>query len=288
MNEQRISALLLERYHLGEVTGKERFLVEECLASDPVLRERLAELVLSDNELRALFPRAGICGRVAVPEHNGGAGARRAVRRAFRRVAGFALFRRERRALFLGICAAALLFCIVFPSRALFWGPAVSAVPYFREGDRAKGAAEDAELFVYLKRENGGEVLADGAFLGAGNTVQLAYTVPSGADRYGVIFSIDGRASVTMHYPYTTEQSSLLSGGRETFLDEAYTLDDAPGFEIFFMVISKRPLDVEQVLAAAERLAGDPGDDPELVLGAGAALFKECEVETLTIVKAKE
>jgi hypothetical protein len=283
MNEQRISALLLERYHLGEIAGKDRLLVEERLASDPALQERLAELDVSDKELRRLFPWERIRGRMSVPERNGG----KDVRLAFRHLAGKRLFRRERRPLLLGIGAAVLFFCVLFPSRALFRGPAAS-VPYLQEGDRAKGAAGETELSVYLKRENGGEALEDRTSLRAGNTVQLAYTVPSGIDRYGVIFSIDGRSSVTMHYPYDTQQSSLLSAGREIFLDEAYTLDDAPDFEIFFMVVSEQPLDAERILAAAEELAHNPERNPESALDASAAVFKDYEIESLTIVKVKE
>jgi hypothetical protein len=41
-------------------------------------------------------------------------------------------------------------------------------------------------------------------------------------------------------------------------LDYAYQLDDAPGFERFFLVTADRAPAVDEVLAAGRRLASDP------------------------------
>jgi hypothetical protein len=109
----------------------------------------------------------------------------------------------------------------------------------------------------------------------------LAYVLPPGNEYYGVIFSIDGRSAVTMHYPYGQGQSSLLEAGKRTFLNEAYTLDDAPDFEIFFMVVSRRPLDTSLILKTAGVLA----QNPETALRESAGAFKGYEVEALTIRK---
>jgi len=122
-----------------------------------------------------------------------------------------------------------------------------------------------------------------------GATVQLAYTAPSG-EYYGVIFSIDGRQTVTMHYPYRDGQSSLLVSGKHTFLSEAYTLDDAPLYEVFIMVISGKPLNAETVLGEAQKIA-QTGNTYQgytklnVIEERSRAVFKDCEVEIITILK---
>jgi hypothetical protein len=160
-----------------------------------------------------------------------------------------------------GLAAAALL-CILGPPAYIFLNRpgAAGDVPPYGSGDRIKGteaAVNRTELSLYLKRAGTpGEALPlpDGTELREGDMVQLAYTVPAG-EYYGVIFSIDGNAAVTTHYPYTPAARPLLVSGKQTFLTEAYILDNAPDFEIFFMVVSADPLDTGDVLSRAKGLA---------------------------------
>jgi hypothetical protein len=135
-------------------------------------------------------------------------------------------------------------------------------------------------LKAYLKTDGEQAVPADQAILREGNTIQLAYTV-RGSDCYGVIFSIDSRSVLTLHYPYTTEASTRLSVGRQTFLEEAYILDDAPDYELFFFVVADKPLDLNAVLDSARQLARNPGTAPEQ----GLSLFKNYELKTLNLRK---
>jgi hypothetical protein len=242
---RRISHLLLERYNLGEVTPEEEQEIGAALAADSVLALRLEELRRSDREIRAAQSALRL-----IPEIRKKAAPRR-----------FTL------PVLWGLCAAALLFIAVLPfTRSPWMWPA---------DDRAKGSTE---LSVYLK-DNEDTKLADYAILHAGNTVQLAYTVQSGA--YGVIFSIDGRSAVTLHYPYSTQQSTRLFSGKRILLDEAYTLDDAPDFEIFFFVIGDMPLDVQEILRSAEVLARNP----KTAVDQSVPVFRDYELKTITLRK---
>jgi hypothetical protein len=253
----RISALMLERYNLDEVTGEERALIEAALIGDEDLAERLRELRKSDEAIRGKLGR----------KYRGLAGTGETGRRP------------PSRPLVWSLCAAALVLFIALPFfRALGSGG-------FREipaGDRIKGNADTAELRVYLK--TGGEQvpLADQAVLREGDTVQLSYTVKGqSGNRYGVIFSIDGRSTVTMHYPYAPGAETRLVTGKRAFLEEAYTLDDAPDYELFFFVIHDRPLDIPEILDSARQLARNP----ETALERGSLVFKNYELETLTLRK---
>ncbi|MDR2588165.1 MAG: DUF4384 domain-containing protein [Spirochaetales bacterium] len=254
----RVSALLLERYNLGEVTQEEAALVGALLAADGALAQRLADIRKADAEIRAKMP----------PEIFPGP-------RQIRRPRGDAWFgqsgpkKRGGRGFFFagGFAAAALLFAALFPVR------------FMRDGeltDRAKGRAE---LSAYLKTETQEARLTDQSLLAEGSTIQLAYMVQE--EGYGVIFSIDGRAAVTLHYPYRAGESTRLVPGKRTPLAEAYTLDDAPDCEIFFLIISKTAIDAGDILKTAQGLA----KNPEKAVEAGQAAFKNYEVKTLTLRK---
>jgi hypothetical protein len=84
-----------------------------------------------------------------------------------------------------------------------------------------------------------------------------------------------------LHYPYSLGQSTQLVSGKRTLLDEAYTLDDAPDYEIFFFIISDSPLNVKEILNSAESLARNP----ETAVDQSASLFKNYEVHTITLRK---
>lgn len=288
-NSAQVSDLMLERYRLGEVTAKERKLVEAGMAGDKALRSRYEALAVSDRELRLMYPREqsplkDLPSPAEFPDTG---------RIASRRPMG--RFRTGRGSW--GIWAAAVLLCVLFPSLYFLRSRTLDGnrAALGSETDRIKGMELKTELAVYLREKTGqaeeGRRLPDRTILREGNTVQLAYTTPPGAVYYGVIFSIDGRSAVTLHYPYRKEQSSLLTAGKRTFLSEAYTLDDAPDFEIFFMVVSQKPLDTEKVLETARELTRnferEPAQSRENTLAKSAAAFEGCEVETIIVQKQK-
>ena len=275
MSETRhVSALMLERYRLGEVSAEERKFVDAELAADPELRLRNEGLEVSDRELRERYPHFSI-----------------SKRRNDTGREGFGRFRAGRR--LWGICAAAVFLCALFPS--LYYLRSRNSAVLELSGvlqngpDRIKGTALKTGLSLYLMEKTAttaspaseGSELSDRTLLREGNTVQLAYTTPPGIVCYGVIFSIDGRSALTLHYPYHKGQNPLLTVGKRTFLSEAYTLDDAPDFETFFMVVSQSPLDTEKVL----KTAGELAKDPKTALSKSAAAFDGCEVEVITIRK---
>jgi hypothetical protein len=286
MENSRVSDFMLERYRLGELLPEDRKALEEVFTKDENVRSRLIVLDESDRELRKRYP----------VEFLDLAGSRPAKMRFSGRGKRFPAVLPKQ-----GKIAAAIFVCLTLP---LVYFLRVHNQPDVRgslasasassdsPADRAKGAViSGAELSVFLKGDN--EILlGDQAVLGEGNTVQLAYTAPAG-ERFGVIFSIDGRSAVTMHYPYRRGQSPVLVSGKRTFLDEAYTLDDAPLYEIFVMVVSEQPLNVEAVLEEARDIAGTEdlasidlrsAEGKKRVFGTRAA-FDGCEVETLKVLK---
>lgn len=270
MNTAKVSAFTLERYRLGELSPADQDTVRDALAGDERLQARLNSLEESDREFRLRYPVT------MLPEiaREKSAGIRPTPQW------------RKPRVLFMGIGFAALIAAgIIVPVRNSMTGPAALGIAPSAGIDRAKGyIPAEAELALYLMGDRE-TLLADQAELHAGNTVQLAYTAPQGAAYYGVIFSIDGRSQLTMHYPYRAGQSSLLVSGKRTFLSEAYILDDAPDYEIFVMVISTEPLDAPTVLHQARELTEHNNVMNDLAAVNSRAVFPNCKVETITIRK---
>lgn len=126
------------------------------------------------------------------------------------------------------------------------------------EPTRVKGPAAVSRLLVYRHQENGDRALADGARAAEGDLVQLAYR--ERRDSYGLLLSIDGGGSVTVHWPEQAAEAARLQAGGEARLPSAYQLDAAPAFERFFLVTAARPFPVAPVVAAARALAARPAD----------------------------
>jgi hypothetical protein len=232
----------IERYRLGELPAAELDATRAALAADGDLVERLARLDRSDREILAHHPAAMMGASIR---------ARAACRAAGRpRRAGAP--RRLAFALAWGLVLAAAGVLLV-PGRAPH--ATVDTV-------RVKGLAP--RLFVYRKASTGAEELAVGAAARENDVVQLAYQ--AAGRHFGAIVSVDGRGVVTRHLPAAGTLASPLKEGPPFALPEAYRLDDAPGFERFYLVTADQPFAVDLVLTAVSHPAGPEG---RLALPAG-------------------
>lgn len=244
MADTKIPDWKLERFLLGELPSDEMLSIERGLSSDPGLKRRLEALEASNAAILEAHPPREMA--KAIVNRAGSAGAVPAL--AARPRSSY------RRALFPAIAfgTAALVFVLVKP--AGFDRDAGVPVGDVPDVIRLKGM--EPGLFVFKKSPGGPERLSDGASAASGDVLQLAYV--STERPYGIILSIDGRGAVTLHHPSDPAASQRLELNRRVFLEKAYQLDDAPGFERFFYLGSSSPLDVARVLQAARRLAADP------------------------------
>lgn len=242
---QGISTILLERFALGEVSEAERRSVEQYLHQDANLRHRLQEIEASNAAILEQYPARQMA---AVIEARAAAGPRPSVRAAWwlPRL-GYGLS---------GMAAVLLVLFLVLPQlRSTLPHSNGSGSSSSSAATRLKGGR--AALFAYRKQGQRVERLAEGSMVHSGDRIQLSYL--AGDDKYGVICSIDGNGAVTLHFPRPINRSTRFSGRKEVRLAHSYELDNAPGFERFFIVSSQRPLDVKKVLGAAQRLAATGG-----------------------------
>jgi hypothetical protein len=233
--EDGVPDLLLEQYALGELSSAEKARIQSRLESDGALRARLAELEASDASILAEAPPAEIAA---------------AIRRRMLSSSGSRPGRPDagavRRSALAFPAAAAIL---VLFGAALARGYLLPSV-----GDLTRPKGGGPGISVYRKAPSGIEELRDGTLAEAGELLQVKYA--AGGERYGAIYSIDGRKRLTRHFPAAGESSAPRLAGAGATLSSAYELDDAPGFERFFIVGSKAAFELAAVEKALGELAG--------------------------------
>lgn len=127
--------------------------------------------------------------------------------------------------------------------------------PYSEGGqERVKG---DERLLIHVQRAKTGDALelAPGQSASAGDILQLSYR--AAGRRYGAIFSIDGRNTVTQHLPESGMDAVELSPRGRVALPSSYELDDAPNFERFYFITGQSPFNIRQILTDANTLADE-------------------------------
>jgi anti-sigma-K factor RskA len=250
MSRSPISPVLLERYVLGEVSDAQRAEVEAELARDPALVIRIKELREDSRRILSDYPPRMVA--LAVEKRVGA-----------KRVGG------RQQYLWLGLSSAlvAAVAVIVVVQTGLFENsnrPAIGVESPARqvvkremdlEKTRLKG---DARLMVYRLQNQESVELVDEAEAMAGDVIQLK--ILAGNAVHGVVFSVDGRGAVTLHFPVDMGADTLLDPRGGQPLARAYELDDAPDFERFFFVTGEEPLSIEAVLGAGEALGTAAGE----------------------------
>jgi hypothetical protein len=221
----------LERYALGELPAHEARAVREALARDEGARTRLHGLEESNGDLLRRYPPAVAAAAIRAADPRMAPEAPRARPRVWPALAAAAA------AVVMGAGVVALV-----PK-----GVRDSEPP---DVTRVKGVTP--YLLVYRKAAADEiERLQPGTLARDHDQVQLAYQ--AAGRRYGVIVSVDGRGVVTRHLPVAGPTAVELKPGPPVPLPQSYELDDAPGFERFYLVTADEPFPVDRVLTAVRR-----------------------------------
>ncbi len=143
--------------------------------------------------------------------------------------------------------AAVLLAAIVIPAGLKNSKVAAANAPTERvKGNALAPASKDPQLKLYRQKGREIQALNDGDFARSGDIIQITYN--AGSDEYGVIFSVDGNGNITRHFPENSWQAAHLEQRNdETPLDFSYELDNAPDFECFVLVTSKKQFSLEDI-----------------------------------------
>ncbi len=250
--EDRVPDWQLERHLLDELPPAEAATVREALARGEDVSERLSALERSTADILRQHPPATVAGAIRVRLASGPPPA------ADPRALG------HRPLLALAVTAG-----VIAGLAAL--APRRTVPPEAADVTRSKGLAP--RLLVFRNAAaTGVERLQSGSVARNHDLVQLAYHVA--APRHGCIVSVDGSGVVTRHMPAEGSESVPLETGPPVPLPEAYELDDAPGYERFFLVTADHAFSVEAVVEAVRRARSDGrGVDGRLDLPEGMEQF---------------
>jgi Domain of unknown function (DUF4384) len=210
-----IADWMLERYRLGELDAAARARVDTALERDPSLRAKLEALGADDAATLAAHPPRVVAARVQ---------ARAAVEAT-----------PSRRGWLVPSVVLALFVAVV--------GARVLTQP---EDLRLKGDGATLRLFRQAGKDP--ERLADRAQVRPGDVVQVAFDAADAA--YLVVVSVDGAGHATLHWPL--DGDARVKPGLKA-VPAAFELDDAPGFERFFLITSPAALSIDELLNAASR-----------------------------------
>jgi anti-sigma factor RsiW len=213
----------LERYRLGELSGAERAELERALAVDGALKARLDALEADSRATLQQFTPRAVAAEV------------------------------ERRLSKEQPPPARSL----MPALALSFGLVLVIAAGLRlsrsSDDIVFKGERDPALRIFRQTAGAPERLFDGAKVRAHDRVQVAFDLAG--ELALVVVSIDGAGRATLHFP---SDGNSFAPPNLRALPEAFELDDAPGFERFFLVTSVNAIDAHAVLAAAQRLAARP------------------------------
>ncbi len=227
----KISDFKLERYLLGELSEKEMRELQERELSDEIFAARVAEMRLqgkrfvAENPFVALEAKMTAAEQSANDEHN-------VVSVMWLKVAAALVIA-------LGVFSMVLLNRNVetFDSKDAAMQVAMADVD---DGTRIKGM--QVSLEVWKKTGDSAVQMVNLGDAHEGDEIQLRYRVPQKC--FGMLFSMDGNGTITMHMGEGNKAIEL-EPGKMTTLPFAYKLDNAPKFEKFFLLTSQNSFEID-------------------------------------------
>ena len=247
MKEKKINQWALERYILDELPSEKIMEIKNRLHEDSNLKKEIEKLKKSNQNILNQYSSDIIIPKILsrYEKENSRSENKKGIRPI--------LFKRLLYASPVLASALVLLFIILHYRGNI----GSSRQNIFTEDTRIKGMSSigltTTHLMIHRRNNDIIELLENGDKAKAGNLLQIAYVATR--ESYGVILSIDGNGMVTLHYPDSKNEATVLEQNRKVLIGNAYELDDAPEFERFFFITSKSEINVDEILERAETLA---------------------------------
>lgn len=227
----KISDFKLERYLLGDLPEGEMQALREREACDEIFAARVREMREQGERFLAENPFSAIEDKLENAERSE------------------ILPNRSFNTLWLKVAAALVIALGVFSAVVLnrnvttYEGSGTSmevALADTDDGTRIKGMS--ASLEVWKKTGDSAVQMVNLGDAFEGDEIQLRYRVPQKC--FGMLFSMDGNGTITMHMG-EGDKAIELEPGKMTTLPFAYKLDNAPKFEKFFLLTSEKSFKID-------------------------------------------
>jgi|GEM_PF-1224323 len=276
-----VSDLTLERYHLGELPAAEAEALRDRLSADASLRDRLRRIEEHEQSFAKSHPADRWVGLIREKA------ARNAVESPARSVPARPAREKPRAE------GESFWSRLLFPGN-LGWAAGLAvlllvtwvAAPRWMQGDadgsdgiRLKG--KSAELKLYLQTEGGPRLLSPGSTVKAGDALQIEFH--PGGYRFAAIVSVDGRGSVTWHWPTGPQGNSDVTLLPSHRLPQAFQLDSAPAFERFYLLLSQDSLSLGEYQAP---LSASIGQDAEAWIAQERRENPNLHIQAFPLLKA--
>ena len=232
----------LERYLTGDLPESEMREIREMEATDEIFAGRVKMMREDNRAILKKMPFEKLSEKMEAREVSLNGAGMNGARKGMPATFGIVKF----------AAAAALVLAVV--SVALFSqreiGPApegngaqvmdVAMVDVQDDGTRIKGL--DARMEIWKKTGDSAVQMQNLDEAREGDEIQLRYSVPEKC--FGLLFSMDGNGTITMHMA-DGSQAIALEPGKMTTLPFAYKLDNAPKFEKFFLLTSQKDFTID-------------------------------------------
>ena len=225
----KISDFKLECYLLGELPQNEMKALQKREAEDEIFAARVAEMRLQGKRFVAENPFEALEAKMDAADEAADGNV----------ISG----------LWLKVAAALVIALGVFSMVVLnrnvetYSGESATmevAMANVDDGTRIKGMS--ASLEVWKKTGDSAVQMVNLGDASEGDEIQLRYRVPQKC--FGMLFSMDGNGTVTMHMG-DGNNAIELEPGKMTTLPFAYKLDNAPKFEKFFLLTSQNSFAID-------------------------------------------
>lgn len=242
---RKISDLILERYILGELPQDQMEHFKSAIESDTDLKNRVKKLLESNDVILKEHPSPEMANMIGLRMH------RQRVREQDEKKKSSWFYMPLHSPLFTSLALAAVVvsLSLLIPQNRVHEA--------LHNETRVKGLQSHLIVFRKIKASSEVEMLHNLSSAGQGDILQIGYVAVD--KKYGCIISLDGRGTVTQHFPETTDSSTLLVKGKDVLLSRAYELDNAPQFERFFFVTSDNPIDIPVVRNSIKALVQNMG-----------------------------
>lgn len=218
----KISDFKLERYLLGELSAEEMKALQQREAEDEIFAARVRMMREEGKRFLAENPFSAVEDKLENAERPN-----RSFNTLWLKVAAALVIA-------LGVFSAVVLNRNVEITGSSAAGSTMDvAMADIDNGTRIKGM--NASLEVWKKTGDSAVQMVNLGDAREGDEIQLRYRVPQKC--FGMLFSMDGNGTVTMHMG-EGKRAIELEPGKMTTLPFAYKLDDAPKFEKFFLLTS--------------------------------------------------
>lgn len=217
----------LERYLTGDLPESDMREIREMEAADEIFANRVKMLREDNAAILKKLPFEKLSEKIAMMPGRSNAGAGNTVRVNFKLVKLAA--------------AAALVLAVmtvaVFSQRSISeQNTQLMEVAMVDQNDDVRIKGLSARMEVWKKTGDSAVQMENLGEAREGDEIQLRYAVAEKC--YGLLFSMDGNGTITMHMGHGTRAVEL-EPGKMTTLPFAYKLDNAPKFEKFFFLTSK-------------------------------------------------